>query len=108
MEGNHCFRAETCDTEGLVLPIFEYDHSQGCSITGGYVYRGQAFPTLRGNYFLADYCSGTIWRLFHQPDGSWAAAVVNESGRRIASFGEDAAGELYALDHTGGLYQIQP
>lgn len=107
MEGTHCYQQSNCDTTGLILPIFEYDHSQGCSVTGGYVYRGQQYPTLRGNYFVADYCTGFIWRLFPLPDGSWDAAKVLESGRVIASFGEDAAGELYVVDHNGGVYQIQ-
>ncbi|MCL4263702.1 MAG: PQQ-dependent sugar dehydrogenase [Anaerolineae bacterium] len=107
MEGTHCYQGDNCDVTGLVLPVFEYDHSQGCSVTGGYVYRGQQFPALQGNYFVADYCTGFIWRLFPRGDGTWDAARVLESGRVIASFGEDAAGELYVVDHNGGVYQIQ-
>ncbi len=107
MEGTHCYQQATCDTSGLVLPVFEYDHSQGCSVTGGYMYRGQQFPALRGNYFVADYCTGFIWRLFPVGDGVWDAEKVLESGRVISSFGEDAAGELYIVDHNGGVYQIQ-
>ncbi len=107
MEGSHCYQRDTCDVTGLVLPIFEYDHSQGCSVTGGYVYRGQQFPALRGNYFVADYCTGYIWRLFPMADGRWQSDRVLESGRIISSFGEDANGELYVVDHNGGVYQIQ-
>ncbi len=108
LEGSHCFNGSACDQTGLELPIFEYDHGQGCSITGGYVYRGQEFLSLYGNYFLADFCQGTFWRLFQEADGSWSSAVVLETDFPISSFGEDFLGELYALDHNGGVYQIQP
>ncbi len=108
MEGTHCYQPTNCDTAGLELPIFEYDHSFGCSVTGGYVYRGTQFPELQGNYFLGDYCTGFIWRLFPQADGTWDAAQVLASGLLISSFGEDAQGELYVLDHNGGVYQIRP
>ena len=109
MEATHCFASETCDTDGLELPIFEYGHSEGCSITGGYRYRGSQFPELYGNYFAGDYCQGTIWRLFPDPSGGWSSAKVLDSNLIISSFGEDAAGELYVLDHvSGSLYQITP
>jgi glucose/arabinose dehydrogenase len=109
MEGNHCFNAQECSTEGLELPIFEYPHAEGCSVTGGYVYRGEQFLELYGNYFLGDFCQGTIWRLFPAGDGSWASAVVLDTNHVISSFGEDAQGELYLTDHTtGSLYQLQP
>jgi hypothetical protein len=108
MEGNVCFSAQSCDQSGLVLPIFDYDHSKGCSITGGYIYRGQQFPELTGNYFVADYCSGIIWRLFQNTDGRWLEAEFPASGLIISSFGEDANGELYVVGHGGGIYQIQP
>ena len=109
MEGSHCFASDPCDSTGLERPIFEYPHQEGCSITGGYVYRGLQYPELYGNYLVADYCQGTIWRLFPEDSGSWSSAVVYDSNYVISSFGEDAAGELYVLDHTGGsLYQIGP
>ncbi len=108
MEGFHCFQADNCDETGLELPIFEYDHSFGCSITGGYVYRGAAYPELGGNYFFGDFCSGNIWRLFPEGD-SWSDAIVLESGLNISSFGEDANGEVYVLDYGGGaVYRIRP
>ncbi len=109
MEGFHCFPNDPCDTSGLELPIFEYSHQQGCSITGGYMYRGMQYPELYGNYFVADYCQGTVWRLFPEDSGEWSDALVHDSGYVISSFGEDAAGELYILDHDGGsIYQIRP
>lgn len=107
MEGSHCFKADTCDKTGLVLPIFEYDHGQGCSVTGGYIYRGQAFPELWGNYFLGDFCSGRIWGLFPSGD-QWSSTLVAQSGLNISSFGEDVNGEVYVLDYSGTIYQIRP
>lgn len=108
MEGTHCFEADTCDQTDLVIPIFEYPHAQGCSITGGYVYRGALHPEMNGNYFVADYCVGTIWRLFPQ-DNRWLSDVVLDSDLIISSFGEDVNGELYVLNYgTGGVYRIVP
>lgn len=108
MEGTHCFDASTCDQAGLVLPIFEYDHSLGCSITGGYVYRGQLFPEMAGNYFASDYCSGMFWRLFKEGD-TWVQDMLLDSDLIVSSFGEDVNGELYALNYwSGGIYQLQP
>lgn len=108
MEATHCFQQETCDRDGLVLPIFEYSHSQGCSITGGYIYRGTAYPDMTGNYFVADYCTGTIWRLFPQ-DGRWQTDIVLDSDLVISTFGEDAGGELYVADYVhGAIYRLRP
>ena len=109
MEGNHCYPSPSCQTNGLIPPIFEYDHALGCSVTGGYVYRGQQFPELSGNYFLADYCTGIIWSLFQETDGTWTShEVLRDTGLLIASFGEDVHGELYVIDHNGGIWQIEP
>lgn len=108
MEGSHCFETQSCDQAGLELPIFEYDHSSGCSITGGYIYRGQAYPKLTGNYFVTDYCSGTIWRLFNNGK-RWLNDVVLETDLIISSFGEDNSGEIYVLNYwNGGIYRIVP
>jgi glucose/arabinose dehydrogenase len=108
MEASHCFNRDTCDQSGLELPIFEYDHRQGCSITGGYVYRGQQFPGLTGYYFAADFCSGAIWAIFRDTEGTWSVSKLLESGLRISSFGEDVNGELYVLDHGNGrVFQLQ-
>lgn len=108
MEGFHCFNPSDCDPEalGLELPVAEYDHSQGCSITGGYVYRGQQYPDLAGVYLYGDYCSGLIWGLRLEPDGSWAQAQLLQSGQTISSFGQDEAGELYLIDHSGSVLRI--
>ena len=107
MEGNHCFEPpEGCDTSGKVLPVWEYPHPEGCSITGGYVYRGQAYPQLTGVYFYADFCSGKIYALHQNAAGVWESQPVLETGLNIASFGEDETGELYVLDLGGAVYRL--
>jgi glucose/arabinose dehydrogenase len=109
MEGLHCFLSETCDSTGLDLPVFEYSHQEGCSITGGYMYRGSQYRELYGNYFLADYCQGNIWRLYPDESGTWTSTMVYDSPYVISSFGEDVAGEIYIVDHNGGsIYKINP
>jgi glucose/arabinose dehydrogenase len=112
MEGQHCFLSEKgCHVEGLIMPVFEYGHDQGrCSVTGGYVYRGRSLPALQGSYLFGDYCSGEI---FVVPIENGAASgnephLLQKSGTRVASFGEDEAGEVYVVDHKGGLYRLSP
>ncbi len=110
MEGAHCLNGGSCDQTGLTPPTFEYDHSQGCSITGGYVYRGSAIPALQGLYLFGDYCSGWV-RSFRYQAG--AAAELTDwptlrPGGAITSFGEDAAGELYVLVQGGSVFKIVP
>jgi glucose/arabinose dehydrogenase len=107
MEGTHCFDPrQGCDQSGLVLPVAEYSHDMGgCSVTGGYVYRGLTYPALQGVYFLGDYCSGIIWSL--QRDGDqWQMTKLLGSEVNISSFGEDVNGELYVVDHGGAIYQL--
>jgi hypothetical protein len=89
-----------------VLPVAEYTHAEGgCSVTGGYVYRGQQFPVLQGAYVFGDYCTGYIWSL--QRDGDeWPMTKRLEAGVRISSFGEDVNGELYVVAHNGAVYQL--
>lgn len=105
-EGKHCFNPNPCDTAGLTLPIWEYDHSQDDhSVTGGFVYRGAAYPALQGVYLYADYVSGRIWGL--RPNGArWENHLLLESGRNISSFGQDAAGEVYVVDHAGEILRV--
>jgi glucose/arabinose dehydrogenase len=106
-EGSDCFRAQECDTEGMVPPIAEYDHSKGCSVTSGYVYRGAEFPQLQGVYFFGDFCSRLIWALREGSDGSWMMAELLDSGAAISSFGEDEDGELYVTSlQDGTLYRV--
>jgi glucose/arabinose dehydrogenase len=103
MEASHCFpRDRACERAGLALPVVEYDHSQGCSVTGGYVYRGQEFPLLAGIYLFGDYCSGRIWGLAPDRAGGWQVAEMAKIEAQISSFGEDEAGELYLVDMGHG------
>lgn len=105
-EGNQCFRGN-CDRADLIDPVWQYGHDQGCSITGGYVYRGSAIPGLQGSYLFADLCNGKIWGLDSAADGSAAARLLNQSGRGLAAFAEDVDGELYVVDiGTGDLHQL--
>ena len=109
MEGLHCFPVDrACDQAGLTLPVAEYDHTQGCSVTGGYVYRGPRYPFLNGVYLFGDYCSGRIWGMVHPGSGgNWQVSELAQGSVGLSSFGEDEAGELYLLDVAGGqLFQI--
>ncbi len=103
MEGAHCFDPPTgCDDGTLTLPILEYGHDVGCSVTGGSVYRGAAHHRLDGVYLYGDFCSGTIWGTVPRCDGVWQARVVTSTPFGISSFGEDEAGEIYVADLFGG------
>ncbi len=110
MEGDHCYVGSSCNQAGLVLPKTEYGHNDGCSITGGFVYRGQAIPELAGTYFYSDYCSGWIrsfvYAAGHATDPrNWPS--LNAHGQ-VTSFGEDARGELYVVTAGGTIYRIAP
>lgn len=120
MEGSHCYPANRrCDPAGLTMPVAEYSHEFGCSITGGYVYRGTAIPGLAGYYLFGDYCSGTIWAMSTEPapgyreqpgrqPAMWPFEQLLQEAMLVTAFGEDAAGELYVADHTGFVYRIVP
>ena len=106
MEGTACFNPPSgCNNGSLTLPILEYDHALGCSITGGYRYRGMDYPELYGAYFYGDYCSGRIWRATEN-GGRWTTAVAFDSSFAISSFGEDERGELYLAHHAGAIYRV--
>ncbi|HUF34828.1 MAG TPA: PQQ-dependent sugar dehydrogenase, partial [Gemmatimonadales bacterium] len=110
MEGRHCFETGSCDQSGLTLPVLEYDHGSGCSVTGGYVYRGAEIPELQGHYFYADFCRGFVRSMRLEADtvaeeADWPAL---RPGGGIPSFGEDAAGELYVLVSDGRVLKIVP
>ena len=92
--------------DSVVFPVAEYSHAGGaCSVTGGYVYRGAAIPALQGTYLYGDYCSGVVWGL-QARDGAWATRQLLDTDLRISSFGEDAAGEVYVVDHGGTVYRV--
>src|SRR5438132_1445888 len=109
MEGTLCYNPSSgCNDGTLTLPILEYDHSLGCSITGGYRYRGGRFPQLAGRYFYGDYCSGRIWNGI-QSGQTWSSAQLIDTALRITSFGEDEEGELYVVHYglVGGDGTLQ-
>jgi uncharacterized repeat protein (TIGR01451 family) len=107
MEGSLCFDPPTgCDTTGLTLPVIEYEHSLGCAISGGSVYRGALYPSFHGLYFFGDWCSGRLWGL-QKVNGSWQSALLFDTTLSIIGFGEDESGGLWASDYNGGaIYPI--
>ena len=110
MEGRHCFGDAGCDPSRYTLPVLEYSHSEGCSVIGGFVYRGAAIPALQGHYFYADYCEGWV-RSFRLQDGlavepqRWPTLAA---GGAVPGLGQDAAGELYVLSAEGRVFRIVP
>ncbi len=101
MEGNHGYDGQA--QPALLLPAVEYSHNEGgCSITGGYVYRG-AMPEWEGIYFYGDYCTGYIWGLFHS-NGAWQNQLLFDTDVTITSFGQDESGEIYLASDNGSIY----
>jgi len=110
MEGDSCFNpASGCNDGSLTLPVLQYDHSLGCSISGGYRYRGQDHPGLSGIYFYGDFCTGRIWGATQDAAGSWAAEELLDTDFRISAFGEDEEGEMYVAylsSNAGAVFRI--
>lgn len=104
-EGAHDFDTTGCGV-GLIDPITEYDHNQGQSITGGYVYRGAAIPELRGFYVYGDFVSGRIWAMPADSQQGVSGQQLLDTALSIASFAEDNNGELYVVDYRGGIHQL--
>jgi glucose/arabinose dehydrogenase len=107
MEGRGCFEPATaCDSGGLEFPVAQFSHELGCSVTGGYVYRGRRFKDMVGGYFFGDYCSGRIWVLdADDPQAEMVELAATEAS--ISSFGEDEDGELYLSDQsTGTVFRL--
>jgi glucose/arabinose dehydrogenase len=107
-EGTHCYPSGTsCNPAGITMPLIDYDHGDGCSITGGYVYRGSALPEIAGRYFYSDFCNSWL-RSFLVKDGAateridWGITPVGN----IQSFGVDSSKELYVLTAAGGVYRL--
>jgi glucose/arabinose dehydrogenase len=107
-EGTQCYPSgATCSPSGMTMPLLDYGHEDGCSITGGYVYRGQALPEVAGRYFYSDYCSGWL-RSFVVAGGvatertDWSISPIGN----VQSFGVDSRGELYALTSAGGVFRL--
>jgi glucose/arabinose dehydrogenase len=110
MEGAHCFGAQNCSPPAnYAAPIYEYSHREGCSVAGGYVYRGAAIPSLRGQYVFGDYCEGFV-RSLRYANGE-ATNVTDLSTaignvEQILSFGTDSRGEIYITSSNGRIYKI--
>jgi len=105
MEGNHCFNPSSgCDLSNKIMPIAEYSHGEGEAVIGGYVYKGSAIPTLANTYILAD-LNGKVWSL-SESGGTWTRTPLLSTGRRISSFGQDAAGEVYIVDLSGTVLKL--
>jgi glucose/arabinose dehydrogenase len=112
LEGNHCYLpASGCAAAGLQYPLLEYGHGFSCAVVGGYVYRGMAYPALRGTYLYGDFCGGWI-RSVRLAGGeavdaypALATPIINDNP---VSFGEDADGEVYAVMASGWIYRVAP
>ena len=130
LEGTHCYPNDNqqCSRDNTVLPLFEYPNDanyfktllgwkqsemQGCSVTGGYVYRGNNKPDLYGRYFFGDYCTGKVWSLKND-NGNFdlrdhtkeLLKSMNKKEFYLSSFGEDEEGELYIINYSGQVYSI--
>jgi glucose/arabinose dehydrogenase len=103
MEAHACYEPSNgCARKGLELPVAAYPHSQGCSVSGGHVYRGTSQPALSGGYFYGDYCSGIVWALDATEPNKDGPSVVLRTGHNISTFGENEAGELFMADLSSG------
>ena len=106
-EASERFESKPLGPGKLIFPVAEYTHADGCSVTGGYVYRGSR-AALRGRYIYGDYCSGNVWSF--RIEGGKARGLRREPFKveGLTSFGEDTAGELYAVAHGGSVYRLTP
>ena len=115
MEGNQCFWHESavCNTEGLTFPVAEYDHTRGCAIVGGAVYRGDRIPYLQGYFIFADFCLGEIYgvkQLDRQPvqadRPAWQSALLASAAVPISAIGQDEEGNVYATGYQDGVLYL--
>lgn len=106
MEGSRCYADAACADDGFIGPVTEYGRDLGCSVTGGYVYRGDAIDGLAGWYLFGDYCAGTIFGVRSDVAELTAPRILLDTDAAISAFGEDAGGELYLADLAGTLYRI--
>lgn len=106
VEGTLCFATTPCNTQGITMPVAEYDNpAMGCSVTGGFVYRGTQYPSLAGTYFYADFCSGRVWGISRQ-GSTFVNQFLLSSGLNITTFGEEENGEIYAAS-GGSLFHLE-
>ena len=102
-EGTHVFEG---GGDGTVMPVAEYSHQLGCSVTGGVVVRAPSSPSWNGVYIYGDFCSGNIWGLVRDQNGQWQNELLFQTDFSPSAFGVDVAGEVYLVDHNGGLYRL--
>lgn len=105
-EGSHSFEGSPPPELDPVMPVWEYDHSQGCSITGGVVYRG-SMPAWQGIYLYGDFCSGKVWGLLQDAQGEWQNQLLYESGANITAFSSGPQGEVYLIDRSGRILRLE-
>ena len=107
MEGSHCFNHRTCATEGLTFPVSDYGRDLGCTVIGGYVYRGKATPFLAGAYVFGDWCSGRVFALDAASDGLTPPVAVGAGPEsQFSAFGENADGELFATTLDDSVWRL--
>lgn len=108
MEGSLCYDPPSgCDQTEKILPVVEYDHLLGCSVTGGYTLRGDMYPGMQGLYIYGDFCSGRIFALDNDPAQGWESVQIADTPYAISTFGEDEDGRLYLADYSAGkIYEI--
>ena len=107
-EGTHPYKdAGGDEMPGLTDPIFDYGSDTGCSVTGGFIYRGDKLPEFQGVYIFGDYCSGNIMGLIRKDGNTWESKMLFNTPYNISSFGEDQNGDIYLLDLNGGVYRLE-
>ncbi len=106
-EGMHPYRGSPTADMIFVMPVAEYGHEVGESVSGGYVYHGIDLPAWHGVYLYGDYGSGRVWGLLHLPDGTWQNSLMFETGTNISSFGVDENGEIYLVDYSGNILLLK-
>jgi len=104
-EGMHPYQG---DGEGTTMPVAEYSHGQGCSVTGGLVVRDPALPDWNGVYLYGDFCSGIVWGLVRTANDQWQNDRLYTLDANITAFGRDADGRVYLADRGGTIYRLQP
>jgi glucose/arabinose dehydrogenase len=106
MEASHDYSGTLYDASALILPVAEYSHAEGCSVTGGQVYRGQALPDWQAVYLYGDYCSGNIWGLL-QTESGFVNSLLFKTNFSISTFGLDDGGEIYLGEYGGNIYRLE-
>jgi len=105
-EGSHCYKSAHCANPEFIDPVIEYNHDEGCSITGGYVYRGKQIPGLNGIYLYSDFCSGKLWGARQTGSGAYQSFQLLDTNLNVASFTQGNDGEIYLVHLRGAVYKL--